>query len=76
MLYVRGKRVEFTFHAKKRKLERHIADEQIAQVLEKPDTETRARSRGCRRAERQLGEKTFGVVYREERRKIKIITVW
>lgn len=76
MLDVRRKRVEFTLHARRRMLERHITDEQIVTVLEKPDTEMGARSKGCRRAERSLGAKTFGVVYREDRETIRIITVW
>ncbi len=76
MLYVRKKRVEFTLHARRRMSERHITDEQIVTVLEKPDTEKPARSKGCRRAERRLGAKTFGVVYREDRETIRIITVW
>ena len=76
MLYVRGKRVEFTFHAWKRMRERDITHERIIQVIEKPDTERRARSSGCRRAERRLGIRTFGVVYREEPTTIRIVTVW
>jgi len=76
MLYAKGKEVEFTFHAQKRMLERHIKKEQVVKVLEKPDTEKQARSKGCRRAERKLGRKIFGVVYREERETIKIITLW
>ncbi len=75
MLYGRGKGVEFTFHAQKRMLERRITHDQVVKVIEKPDTEGQARSRGCRR-ERRLGRKTVGVVYREERRTITIVTVW
>ena len=73
---VRGKEIRFTFHARRRMSERHITEEQVASVLEKPDTERRARLKGCRSAERKLGARTFGVVYREERDAIKIITVW
>ncbi len=76
MLYAKSKEVKFTFHAQKRMSERHITGEQVVKVLEKPATERRARLKGCRRAERRLGTKTFGVVYREERKTIRIITVW
>ena len=76
MLYAKGKEVKFTFHAQRRRSERHITDEQVVKVLEDPDTESRARSKGCRRAERRFGTKTSGVVYREERKTIRIITVW
>ena len=62
MLTARGKEVKFTFHAQRRLSERHITDEQVVKVLEKPDTESRARSKGCRRAERRLGKKTVGIV--------------
>jgi len=76
MFICKGKKVEFTLHARRRMLDRHITDEQVIKIIEKPDTERRARSKGCRCAERRLGAKTFGVVYREERRTIRIITVW
>ena len=76
MPYAKGKEVEFTFHAQKRMLERRITYEQVIKVIEKPDRERRARSRGCRRAERRLGRRTFGVVYREGRKAITIVTVW
>ena len=56
--------------------ERRITEEQIVSVLENPDTVGQARLKGCRRAERRLGARTFGVVYREERKIIRIITVW
>lgn len=75
-MYIRGKETEFTFHARKRMAERYITEEQIANVLEKPDTESKARLKGCRRAERKLGERNLGVVYQEKRKIIKIITVW
>ncbi len=75
-LYARKKVLEFTLHARRRMIERHITEEQIVSVLEKPDVERQARMKGCRRAERKLGARTFGVVYREERGNIKIITVW
>lgn len=75
-LYVRRKEAEFTFHAQKRMAERYITEEQIANVLEKPDTEKQARLKGCRRAERKLGKRTLGVIYQEKRKTIKIITVW
>ncbi len=71
-----GEVLDFSFHARKRMLERRITLEQILKVIEKPDKEGRARSKGCRRAERRLGGRTFGVVYREEGRTIRIITVW
>ena len=48
MPYAKGKEVEFTFHAQKRMLERRITYEQVIKVIEKPDRERRARSRGCR----------------------------
>ena len=57
-------------------LERYITEEQIAEVLENPDTESKSRQKGCRRAERKLGTRAFGVVYREGKKTIKIITVW
>lgn len=75
-MYAKGKELRFTFHAKKRILERHITEEHIIEVLENPDTETQARLKGCRRAERRLGTRTLGVVYREDRKTIRIITVW
>ncbi|MBC8228596.1 hypothetical protein H8E77_03490 [bacterium] len=58
--------------------ERHLTDEEIVKVLEDPDTEGRARSKGCRRAERRFGTRTLGVVYQEKFPDdiIKIITVW
>jgi len=56
--------------------ERFITEEQIANVLENPDSEGQARQKGCRCAERKLGTRTFGVVYQESRKTIKIITVW
>ena len=46
-------------------MERRITEEQVIRVLENPDTERPARSRGCRRAERKLGFRKFGVVYEE-----------
>lgn len=78
MLYAKGKKVEFTFHAKRRMLERCLTEEEIVKVLEDPDTEGQARSKGCRRAERRFGRRTMGVVYREKipDDTIKIITVW
>jgi len=45
MLYARGKRVKFTVHAQRRMSARRITDEQVIKVLEKPDTEGRARSK-------------------------------
>jgi hypothetical protein len=75
-LYAKRKELSFTFHAKKRMSERHITEEQIVNVLEKPDKETKARLRGCRHAERKLGLRNIGVVYQEGRNIIKIITVW
>lgn len=76
VLYAKGKEVEFTFHAQRRMSERRMNYEQVAEVIERPDTEGQARSKGCRRAERRLGVRTFGVVYREEREVTRIITVW
>jgi len=64
-LYLRGKEIIFTFHARRRMMERRITEEQVIRVLENPDTERPARSRGCRRAERKLGFRKFGVVYEE-----------
>jgi len=75
-LYVKRKELKFSFHAKKRMSERHITEEHIISVLEKPDLETQARTKGCRRAERKLGARTFGIVYQESKDIIKIITVW
>ena len=75
-MYAKRKELEFTFHARKRMFERFITDEQIASVLENPDIEGQAQLKGCRRAERKLGKRTFGVVYQESRKTIKIITVW
>ncbi|MCD6506497.1 DUF4258 domain-containing protein [Candidatus Poribacteria bacterium] len=75
-MYIGKKRVEFTFHARRRMLERHITEEQTVKVIEKPDRERKARSKGCRRAERKLGVRTLGVVYKEEKQVIKIITAW
>jgi hypothetical protein len=75
-LYARNKDLEFTLHARRRMSERHITEEQIVSVLEKPDMERQTRLKGCRRAERKLGARTFGVVYREDRKTIRIITVW
>ena len=75
-MYARNKELEYTLQAWKRMSERRIAEEQIVSVLENPDTERQARLKGCRRAERRLGARTFGVVYREERKTIRIITVW
>ena len=56
--------------------ERYITEEQIASVLENPDNETQARQKGCRRAERKLGKRIIGIVFQEDRKTIKIITVW
>ena len=76
MLYAKGKEIQFTFHAQRRMAKRHITYEQVMKVIENPDTEGPARSRGCRRIERRLGTRTYGVVYREGRRTIRIVTVW
>jgi hypothetical protein len=78
MLYAKGKKVEFTFHARRRMSERRLTEDEIVKVLESPDTEGRARSKGCRRAERKFGTRTLGVVYQEKVPDdvIKIITVW
>jgi hypothetical protein len=58
-------------------LERHLTEEEVVKVLENPDTEERARSKGCRRAKRSFGTRTLGVVYQEKFPDIiKIITVW
>ena len=76
MLYAKGKEVQFTFHAQKRMSERHMTYEQVVSVIENPDTEGPARSRRCRRVERTLGIRTYGVVYREERGAIRVVTVW
>ncbi|MDQ1316619.1 MAG: hypothetical protein QG588_266, partial [Candidatus Poribacteria bacterium] len=38
--------------------------------------EVQAQLKGCRRAKRKLGKRTFGVIYQELRKTIKIITVW
>ncbi len=66
MLYVRGKEVEFTFHAQGRMSERHITEEQVGKVLEKPDTERRARSKGCRRAVRPANAPVVGCFLQNE----------
>ncbi len=60
-LYAKRKELKLSFHAKKRMLERHITEEQIISVIEKPDLETQARTKGCRRAERKLGERPLGL---------------
>ena len=75
-MYAKRKELEFTFHAQKRMFERFITEEQIASVLENPDSEGQARQKGCRRAERKLGKRIIGVVFQEGRNTIKIITVW
>ena len=75
-MYAKRKELEFTFHARKRMFERFITEEQIASVLDNPDIEVQAQLKGCRRAERRLGKRAFGVVYQELRKTIKIITVW
>ncbi|MEK7398410.1 MAG: DUF4258 domain-containing protein [Candidatus Poribacteria bacterium] len=64
-MYAKKKELQWTFHAKKRMSERHITEDHIVKVLEKPDIETHARLKGCRRAERKLGSRNFGVVYQE-----------
>ena len=69
------KNIIHTNHSMRRKFERDISDDEIAQTLNDPDYTLS--SAECRKiAIKRIKDKTIHVVYKEERGNIIIITVY
>ncbi len=77
MSLAKGKRLIYTRHGNRNRIARGIDEAEIVRTIEDPNLETRAKSPGCRRAERRFGRKRkVGVIYREDSAEIRVITTW
>ena len=75
MAYAKGKLLLFTRHALDRITQRNVTEEQIITTIEKPQSETKARTKGARKARRRFGQRVVFVVYLEQRHEIRVLTV-
>lgn len=68
-------RIIFSNHALVRMLERAISEDHVKEVLKSPDFAVET-SNGRYKASRKIGKKVYSVIFKRERDKIIIITIF
>lgn len=69
-------RIVFSPHAKQRMAERNIKKRHIVKVLKNPDTTYPCLNPNKMCYGRNIGERRFKVIFKEQKEKLVVITAW